>query len=132
MRDARRGRCLRPKSHGCGMDVTEAERRLAALQRGRRVARVAEAVRVSRRGRIEAASRHEGTLSDAEATLARLRERQVNAASAEAALDTITAATRPRTVESRLAEAGFGPPEHPTAASVLARLAATMEKGATS
>jgi phage shock protein A len=112
-------------------DVADAERRLAALQRGRRVARVAEAVRVSRRGRIEAAGNHECTLSEAEATLARLRERQVQAASAEDALDTIAATTRPQTVEDRLAEAGFGPPARPTAASVLARLAATHQQGAT-
>jgi phage shock protein A len=110
----------------------DAERRLAALQRGRRVARVAEAVRVSRRGRIEAAGNHECTLSEAEATLVRLRERQLQAAAAEEALDGLDAATRPQTVEERLAEAGFGPPTRPTAASVLARLNATLHQGETS
>jgi phage shock protein A len=102
--------------------VSDAERRLADLQRGRRVARVAEAVRESRRGRVEEAGLGQCTLSEAEATLARLRERQAAAAAAEDALDGITAATRPRTVEERLAEAGFGPATRPTAASVLARL----------
>jgi phage shock protein A len=102
--------------------VSDAERRLAELQRGRRVARVAEAVRISRRGRIEAAGPEQCTLSEAEATLARLRERQSAAAAAEDALDGITAATRPQTVEERLADAGFGPALRPTAASVLARL----------
>ncbi len=102
--------------------VSDAERRLAELQRGRRVARVAEAVRISRRGRIEAASPAQCTLSEAEATLTRLRDRQARAAAAEDALDGIEAATRPQTVEERLANAGFGPATRPTAASVLARL----------
>ncbi|MEJ1976082.1 MAG: PspA/IM30 family protein [Acetobacteraceae bacterium] len=109
--------------------LADAEQRLAALHRGRRVARVAEAVRVSRRGRIEAADNHECTLSEAEATLLRLRERQAQAASADAFLDGLTEATRPQTVEARLAEAGFGPPDRPTAASVLARLNATPNQG---
>ena len=95
--------------------VAEAERRFGALHRGRRLARVAEAVRQSRRGRIETPELHECTLSEAEATLARLRERQQEIACAEDVLD------RPQSVEQRLAEAGFGPGQ-PTAASVLARL----------
>lgn len=100
----------------------DAERRLADLQRGRRVARVAEAVRISRRGRIEAAAPDRCTLSDAEATLARLRDRQQHAALAEDALDGIEAATRPQHIEDRLAAAGFGSATRPNAASVLARL----------
>jgi phage shock protein A len=95
--------------------VAEAERRLAALHRGRRLARMAEAVRQSRRGRIETPDLHECTLSEAEATLTRLRERQQDLACAEEVLD------RPQSVEQRLAEAGFGQ-GHPTGASVLARL----------
>ena len=102
--------------------AAEAERRFAELHRGRRVARVAEAVRISRRGRIEAAGPGHGTLSEAEATLARLRARQQQAATAEDMLDSIAPATKPATTEDRLAEAGFGPPLRPTAASVLARL----------
>ena len=102
--------------------VDDAQRRLADLHRGRRVARVAEAVRVSRRGRIEPAGTHQCTLSDAEATLARLRDRQDRAAAAEDALDIIEPETKPQTVEECLATAGFGPPTRPTAASVLARL----------
>ena len=103
-------------------DVADAGRRLAELDRGRRLARVAEAVRVSRQGRIEATRPELCTLSEAEATLTRLQERQARAAAAEDALDGIAPATRPQTVEDRLAEAGFGPALRPTAASVLARL----------
>ena len=102
--------------------VDDAQRRLADLYCGRRVARVSEAVRISRRGRIEPAGTHQCTLAEAEATLARLRDRQDRAAAAEDALDTIDAATMQQTVEERLATAGFGPPTRPTAASVLARL----------
>jgi phage shock protein A len=102
--------------------VTGAERRLAELQRGRRVVRVAEAVRVSRRGRIEAAGPAQCTLSEAEATLARLRDRQASAAAAEDALDVLESATRPHCVEDRLGEAGFGPATRPSAAHVIARL----------
>ena len=101
--------------------VAESGRRMAELNRGRRVARVAEAVRISRRGRVEP-DPVLCTLSDAEATLARLRERQERAAGAEDAMGAVCAETRPPTTEERLAEAGFGPAIRPTAASVLARL----------
>jgi phage shock protein A len=52
--------------------VFDAERCLVELQWGRRLARVADAVRVSRLGRIEPAELAQCTLADAEATLARL------------------------------------------------------------
>ncbi len=104
--------------------ISDAEQRLAALQQGRRVARVAEAVRVTRR-RIEATGPAQCTLTEAEQTLARLRTRQSTVLTAEDTLDGITVATRPRAVEERLADAGFGPPTRPTAASVLARLTKT-------
>ena len=103
-------------------NVADAQRRVADLHRGRRVVRVAEAVRISRKGRIEPAGPTRCTLSEAEATLARLRERQERAAAAEDALDTIDVQTRPEAMEERLATAGFGPPTRPTAAAVLARL----------
>ncbi len=108
--------------------VSDAERRLGELQRGRRVARVADAVRASRRGRLEAAPLGHGTLTGAEATLTRLRRRQAEAAAADSFLDGITA-DRPHTVEERLAEAGFGPAVRPTAAGVLARLKSLPAKG---
>ena len=64
--------------------VLQQQMRLSQLERGRRIARAGEAVRVARRGRIEAAPIFEGTLAEAEATLSRLREHQVEADAAEA------------------------------------------------
>jgi phage shock protein A len=102
--------------------VLQQRMRLAQLERGRRIARAAEEVRIARRGRIEAAPIFEGTLAEAEATLARLREHQVEADVAEAAYDSLDAATRPITVAEKLAEQGFGPRLKPDAADLLARL----------
>jgi phage shock protein A len=93
--------------------LRDTERRFAALQRGRRLARVGEAVRRSRS--------FSGALgiTDAEETLAALRDRQNLDAAADAAMDDVT--TAPMTIELRLGEAGFGPSQ-PNAQSVLARL----------
>jgi phage shock protein A len=93
--------------------LAEAERRFADLHRGRRLARVGEAVRQTRN--------FGGALgvSEAEATLAALRERQTLEAGADQAMQTLSAATR--TIELRLGDAGFGA-GRPTAQSVLARL----------
>ncbi len=103
--------------------VTQTTARLAALDRGRRAARVAEAVRVARQGRMEPAPAHRATLSEAEATLARLREQQTQAEAANNHLDDIQAPAP--SLDDRLAAAGCGPATRPTAASVLARLHAT-------
>jgi phage shock protein A len=102
--------------------VLQQQMRFSRLERGRRIARAAEAVRVARRGRVEAAPIFEGTLAEAEATLARLRERQVEADAAEAAFDALDAATGPIAVAEKLSAEGFGPRLKPNAADVLARL----------
>ena len=102
--------------------VLQQQMRLSQLERGRRIARAADAVRVARRGRVEDAPIFEGTLAEAEATLARLRERQVEADAAEAAFDALDAATGPVAVAEKLAAEGFGPRVKPNAADVLARL----------
>lgn len=99
--------------------------RIAELERGRRIARAAEAVRISRRGRLEEAPCQQATLSEAEATLARLRERQQDACAAEAALDDldVEASTPPaETLNEKLANEGFGPAIKPRVSDVLARL----------
>ncbi len=96
--------------------------RFGDLERGRRLARAAEAVRVARRGRLEAPSFPQSTLSEAEATLSRLREQQTQACAAEAALDDLDADAHAGDLNDRLAEEGFGPPTKPRAADVLARL----------
>ena len=96
--------------------------RFSQLDRGRRIARAAEAVRVARRGRIEGAPIFTGTLVEAEATLARLREHQVEADAAEEAFNALDAVTGPIAVADKLSAEGFGPRLRPNATDVLARL----------
>ena len=102
--------------------VLQQQMRFTQLERGRRIARAAEAVRVARRGRIEDAPIFAGTLAEAEATLDRLREHQVEADAAEAALDALDAATGPIAVAEKLSAEGFGPRLKPDATDVMARL----------
>ena len=102
--------------------VLQQQMRFSQLERGRRIARAAEAVRVARRGRIEGAPIFAGTLAEAEATLDRLREHQVEADAAEAALDALDAANGPIAIAERLSAEGFGPRLRPSAADILARL----------
>jgi phage shock protein A len=109
--------------------VAQQQARLSQLERGRRIARAAEAVRVARRGRIEGAPVFEGTLAEAEATLVRLRQHQVEADAAEAAYDELDAATGPLAVAEKLAAEGFGPRLKPNAADVLARLRQRADGG---
>jgi len=110
--------------------VANAEARIGELDRGRRIARAAEAVRNLRRGGIEAARPYECTLPEAEATLKRLRERQIEAQAADEALMELDAATGPLSVAERLAEQGFGPRIKTTADDVLARLKASRTNAA--
>jgi phage shock protein A len=102
--------------------VANAEARITELDRGRRIARASEAVRALRRGGIEAARPYESTLPEAENTLKRLRERQLEAQAADRALTEIDAANGPLATAEKLAEQGFGPRLKPTADDVLARL----------
>ena len=102
--------------------VVNAERRIAELERGRRAARVSEAVRRLRdRGAIELGGQA-GALSDAEATLKRLRQRQAEAEAADAALETLEGTSAADLIAEKLEAAGFGDRTRPTAASVLERL----------
>lgn len=104
--------------------VGQAEGRIGALDRGRRIARASEAVRNLQKGRIELETPYRTTLSEAEQTLLRLREKQAEAQAAEEALDAIDAATGPVRVAEKLAAEGFGPRIRTTADDVLARLRA--------
>ncbi|MCP1836174.1 phage shock protein A [Bradyrhizobium sp. USDA 4518] len=104
--------------------VGTAEARIAELDRGRRLARASEAVRSLRRSGIEAARPYESTLPEAEATLKRLRERQMEIQAADEALVEIDAASGPSATAEKLAEQGFGPRMKSTADDVLARLKA--------
>lgn len=101
--------------------VADATRRLAALERGRRIAHAAEAVRRLKAGCTSRSACHVHTLAEAEATLRRLREKQAQEAAAEAILEGTEAAAA-GTVADRLEAAGFGGRTRPTAASVLERL----------
>lgn len=107
--------------------VSQAETRIAAVDRGRKIARAAESVRDLRRGRVERAWPQEATLSEAEATLTRLRERQMEAVAAEEALDEIDNSVAPARAAEQLAAAGFGPKLKSTADDVLARLKAKTQ-----
>src|SRR6516225_5374277 len=102
--------------------VLQQQMRFSQLERGRRIARAAEAIRVARRGRIEDASIFTVTLAEAETTLARLREHQVEADTAEAAFEALDATTSPTAVAEKLSAEGFGPRLRPNAADVFARL----------
>jgi len=102
--------------------VRQAEGRIVEIDRGRRLARAAEAVRNVRRGRVEGAMLHQATLAEAEQTLKRLQERQEAASIAEDALSQLDEATAPASAAERLAAEGFGPPLRATAADVIARL----------
>src|ERR1700744_4501145 len=75
--------------------VSSAEAPLTELDRGRRIARASEAVRALRRGGVEAARPYESTLPEAENTLRRLRDRQMEAQAADEALIEIDAASGP-------------------------------------
>src|ERR1700761_5493160 len=110
--------------------VANAEARIAELDRGRRIARASEAVRSLRRTGIEAARPYESTLPEAEATLKRLRERQIDAQAADDALVELDAASGPLAAAEKLAEQGFGPRLKSTADDVLARLNAKRTQAA--
>ena len=110
--------------------VAGAEARITELDRGRRIARASEAVRALRRGGIEAARPYESTLPEAENTLKRLRERQIEAQAAADALIELDAASGPLATAEKLAEQGFGPRLKSTADDVLARLNAKRTQAA--
>ena len=110
--------------------VANAEARIIELERGRRIARASEAVRALRRGGIEAARPYESTLPEAENTLKRLRERQIEAQAASDALVELDAASGPLATAEKLAEQGFGPRLKSTADDVLARLNAKRTQAA--
>jgi phage shock protein A len=102
-----------------GTAVSGATQRLADLERGRRIAQAAEAVRRLKTQGVRGSG--VATLAEAETTLSRLRERQREDASAADALDNLRD-TGAKSISSKLEAAGFGPRTRPTATDVLARL----------
>src|SRR6266702_2199693 len=103
------------QQEGRSLDATNA--RIADLE-----VRATAALRALRRGGIEAARPYESTLPEAENTLKRLRERQIEAQAASDALIELDAASGPLATAEKLAEQGFGRRLKSTADDVLARL----------
>jgi phage shock protein A len=101
--------------------LADSESRLRALQRGQRLALATEHTQ-----RLHAASpvTMAAGLSDAEATLQRLQERQAMLAATRDAVIELSAGTSADATRDRLAAAGCGAPLRPDAAAVLARLKA--------
>ena len=102
--------------------VADAERRLANLERGRRTAQAAEAVRRLRETAAAAGTTASSPLAEAEATLRRLQQQQAEAEAASEALDELDTDRAAETVTEKLADQGFGPRLKPTADDVLERL----------
>jgi phage shock protein A len=101
--------------------VNQAETRLMALDRGRRVAKATQAVSILRQGRIDASSPFQASLSDAEATLKRFSERAAKTQNAEDEFDLLDNHSH-MSVAEKLSSAGFGTRLKTTAEDVLNRL----------
>jgi phage shock protein A len=101
--------------------TSDAERRLQELERGRRAARAAEAVRRLRTRGGDALG-GASALHEAEATLKRLRERQSEDEAASQALDEMQGAASGDGIAQKLESAGFGDASRPSGACVLERL----------
>ena len=110
--------------------VRTSEQRLRDLERGRRSAKTYDAVIKLRDKGLGAGQGHLNTLSEAEATLERLRSRQSALDHATEALEQLEADTSSKTITDRMADAGFGAPTQNRAADVLERLRANPARAA--
>lgn len=99
--------------------VSLSEQRLRTLQRGKHIADAAERTQ-KLRGALPGGV--QASLRDAEATLARLQERQSHADAVDLAMGEVSSTPSVETTTARLAAAGCGAPLRPAAADVLARL----------
>jgi phage shock protein A len=104
--------------------VDDAERRITELDRGRRTARISEAVRQLRAPVALLPNAPSGALADAEATLKRLKERQAQDEAIANAAEEDCAARDVSAIADKLEAAGFGTATRPNARSVLERLKA--------
>ena len=102
--------------------VRNGERRLADLERGRRTAQAAEAVRRLRTRGMWTLGANASALRDAEATLERLRRNQQESEIADSVFDELAGDGGADRLKEKLEQAGFGDRTKPTAASVLERL----------
>jgi phage shock protein A len=103
--------------------VRASEARLRELQRGERLARATEQ---TQKLDNQPAVSNLATLSEAEETLQRLRNRQQEIDTTSAALREMDAGTDPSAIIEKLARAGCGAPLTPDADSILARLRGRM------
>jgi phage shock protein A len=102
--------------------VRNGERRIADLERGRRTAQAAEAVRRLRTKGLWTVGQNASSLRDAEATLERLRRNQAESETADRVYDELAGESGADLIKEKLEQAGFGERTRPTAASVLERL----------
>ena len=102
--------------------VANAGYRLAELERGRRIALATESVRRLKTRSGPTGSAGMAALAEAERTLQRLRQRQVEEAAAAAAYETLAPGLNPAATADRLEAAGYGRRTRATAADVLARM----------
>lgn len=100
-------------------EVSGAQTRLRELQRG---LQLADAAQKSQSVRGVVSRPVTASLSEAEATLARLQSRQFHAEATAAAVIELSAGLSAEAISARLAAAGCGPALKPDAAAVLARL----------
>lgn len=99
-------------------------KRLSELRRGLEMARVQEALhRAGANGR-KAIAMGTGALREAEATLARIKENQTNAEDVHSALEDLEREASGKSLDDRLADAGFARSQRTPASDVLARLKA--------
>lgn len=101
--------------------VALCERRLRALERGRRLT---EAAGAAQKLRGVAPDAVQADLREAEATLARIEAQQADAEEIDRQMQEMTLEGAADAASRRLAEAGCGPATGPDAAAVLARLRA--------
>ena len=104
--------------------VQKSEAQLRDLQRGERLATVTAKTQRLRNTTPAATA---SSIKDAESTLTRLRERQLEMDAAANALDELTRDDEPVSVEQKLSEAGCGTPIRSTADQVLERLKAAQK-----
>jgi phage shock protein A len=102
--------------------VRNGERRLADLERGRRTAQAADAVRRLRTKGLWTVGQNASALRDAVVTLERLRRNQAQAETADQVYDELASEGGADLLKEKLERAGFGERTKPTAASVLERL----------
>ncbi len=107
--------------------VRQSEARLRELQRGQRLADATDKTQ-----RMRGMTNNSGlsALKDAENTLERLRNRQMEIDATTAAMDEISMSNDPSTMSERLAEAGCGAPQKSSADEILERLAKKVKKSA--